>query len=521
MRRRIALLATASLTVLAGGIALVAVPAAQAATGCRVAYTVQNQWPGGFTANLDVTNLGDPVTSWTLQWTFPDANQKVAQGWNGDFTQSGTAVTVTNMSWNGSLGTNGTVNPGFNGSWSGSNPVPATFTLNGVTCTGTVATPSTSTSPSPTSTISPSPTSSTSPSPSRSASPTPSSSASTGAAPALHVSGNKLVTASGATYRMLGVNRSSGEFACVQGKGMWDSATPDQAQVDAMKTWNIHTVRIPLNEQCWLGTYGTPSGATYQQAVKDYVNLLVANGITPIVEMHWSYGAYPGNSEVGACTDANATCQKPMPDAQYAPSFWTSMANAFKGNNAVVFDLFNEPYPDAPTGWNATNAWTCWRDGGTCGSLGYQAAGMQSLVDAVRATGATNVIMLGGLAWSNDLSQWLTYKPTDSTGNLMASWHTYNFNSCSNTSCFDSQVAPVAARVPVQASEIGQNSCAHDYIDTVMAWADAHGVGYTAWTWNPWGVCASSGNDLILDWNGTPTSTFGEGFKAHLLTVNP
>ena len=47
--------------------------------------------------------------------------------------------------------------------------------------------------------------------------------------------------------------------------------------------------------------------------------------------------------------------------------------------------------------------------------------------------------------------------------------------------------APVAAQVPVVAGEIGQNTCAHDYIDQVMAWADAHGVGYLAWTWNPWG----------------------------------
>src|SRR6185437_4569967 len=67
-----------------------------------------------------------------------------------------------------------------------------------------------------------------------------------GPAPALHVSGNKLLTASGATYRLLGVNRASAEFACVQGKGMWDSPSPDQASVDAMKSWNVHAVRIPL-----------------------------------------------------------------------------------------------------------------------------------------------------------------------------------------------------------------------------------------------------------------------------------
>jgi endoglucanase len=342
-----------------------------------------------------------------------------------------------------------------------------------------------------------------------------------GPAPALHVSGNHLVTAAGANYRLLGTNRASAEFACVQGKGMWDSPTPDQSTVDAMKAWNIHAVRIPLNEDCWLGTFGTPSGTTYQTEVRNYATLLVSNGITPIVEMHWNHGAYTGPNS--ACGDVNATCQKPMPDAQFAPTFWTQVATMFKGNNAVVFDLFNEPFPDAAGNFqNATAAWTCLRDGGTCTNIGYQVAGMQSLVNAVRSTGATNVIMVAGLTWTNDLTQWLAFKPTDSTGNLMASWHSYNFNACNNTSCWDSQIGSVAAQVPVTAGEIGQNTCNHDYIDQVMAWADTHGVGYLAWTWNPWGVCNSQGNVLINDYvPGTPTSTFGEGFKAHLLTQNP
>ena len=157
--------------------------------------------------------------------------------------------------------------------------------------------------------------------------------------------------------------------------------------------------------------------------------------MTPIVELHWTYGQYTGNS--AGCSDVHATCQKPMPDMQYAPSFWTSVANTFKGNQAVVFDLFNEPYPDRATS-TTTQAWQCWRDGGTCPGIGYEVAGMQDLVDAVRATGATNVILVGGLAYSNDLSQWLTYKPTDPTGNLAAAWHIYNFNTCANESCWDS-----------------------------------------------------------------------------------
>jgi len=505
MRHRVALVTAASGLLLAGG--MVAVSTASAATsGCTATYTVPSQWQGGFQGGVSFTNLGDPLSTWKLEFDFPAAGQAVSQGWNATWAQSGTHVTASNMSWNAAVATGGSVVVGFIGSFSGSNASPTSFSVNGIACTGAIATTAPATPSTPTTTV---PT--TTP-----ATPTPSPSG--GAAPALHVNGNKLVTATGATYRLLGVNRSSAEFACVQGKGVFDGAQPDQATVDAMKAWNIHTVRVPLNEDCWLGTYGTPSGAEYQSAVKDYVTLLVANGINVILDLHWSHGAYTGTSS--ACADVNATCQKPMPDAEYAPKFWTSVATMFKGNDAVLFDLFNEPYPDAANNWSdMTAAWTCLRDGGTCTGISYEVAGMQDLVDAVRATGATNVLLIPGLTWTNDLSQWPAYKPVDPKGNIVASWHSYNFNACVTTACWDSQIGSVAAQVPVQAGEIGQNTCAHDYIDQLMAWADAHGVGYTAWTWNPWGC--TGGNVLIQDYTGTPTETYGSGFKAHLLTVNP
>src|SRR5690349_17931129 len=112
-------------------------------------------------------------------------------------------------------------------------------------------------------------------------------------APVLHVSGNRLVTASGAAYRLSGVNRSGGEFSCIQGKGMWDGPM-DQASVTAMRSWNVRAVRVALNEECWLGTTSVPaggaSGAAYQQAVVEYVNVVVGNGINLIMAMHWRWG---------------------------------------------------------------------------------------------------------------------------------------------------------------------------------------------------------------------------------------
>jgi endoglucanase len=510
-----------------GTLAAVPIMPAFAATSCAVDYVIASQWSGHFQVNLTLRNTGDAWNGWRLQFNLPSGQSVSANNWGATWTTGTSAVSATSLSYNGNVPTGGTVaSVGFVGDTSsGPNTVPASFIINGVTCGG-----NSSPSPSPSRSVSPSP----SQSPSRSASPPPSSSSSSsssappppGVAPPLHVSGNRLLTDTGATYRLLGTNRSGGEFACIQGNGMWDGPM-DQASLNAMKTWRIRAVRVPLNEECWLGAGVVPAGdipaggtqgAAYQQAVKDYVSLLISNGMTPIVEMHWSFGAYNGNS-AGACTDRNnpkAACQKPMPDAQFGPMFWTSVANAFKGNNAVVFDLFNEPFPERATG-NETTGWTCWRDGGTCAGIPFQVAGFQSLVSAVRATGATNVIQVGGLAFSNDLTQWLQFKPTDPTGNLMAFAHIYNFNSCSSTSCFDSQMAPVAAQVPLALTEIGENDCAHGFIDTVMGWADSHGVGYLGWTWNADFQC-SSGPGLITDYNGTATN-FGIGLKNHLATV--
>ncbi|MEU7976999.1 cellulase family glycosylhydrolase [Micromonospora sp. NPDC049081] len=517
MTRRHALLASAAAgTLVAASLTAATLPASAAASGCAVTYTVQSQWNGGFSGNIAITNLGSAVAGWTLTFDFPDTDQRVTQGWSATWSQSGARVSAASLSWNGALNTGASTTIGFNGAWSGTNPVPKSFALNGTTCTGVVdpttpTPPPTTTPPPPTTTPPPTTPPPTTPPPTTTPPPG-------GAAPNLRVSGNRLVTAAGATYRLLGVNRASGEFACVQGKGMWDSGPVDQASVDAMKAWNIRAVRIPLNEDCWLGLSGSPSGTAYQQAVKAYANLLVANGINPILDLHWTHGQYTGN--ISACPDVNATCQKPMPSRQYTPQFWTGVANAFKGNDAVLFDLFNEPYPDAANNWSdMTAAWRCLRDGGTCTGIEYPVAGMQSLVDAVRATGATNVLLVPGLTWTNDLTQWLAYKPTDPRNNIVASWHSYNFNACVTETCWDTQIAPVAAQVPVHAGEIGQDTCAHDYIDRLMTWLDSKRLGYTAWTWNPWGC--SGGNVLIEDYSGTPTKSYGEGYRAHLLSVTP
>jgi hypothetical protein len=143
-RHRLGLAAAIATAVCATGLTAVS---AQAAVGCQVTYTVTNQWPQGFGATVTVNNLGDPVTSWSLVWSF-GAGQTITQLWNAAYTRNGAQITASNLSYNGAIATNGTVSFGFNGAWSGSNPVPTAFTLNGTACTGaTTTTPPTTTRP--------------------------------------------------------------------------------------------------------------------------------------------------------------------------------------------------------------------------------------------------------------------------------------------------------------------------------------------------------------------------------------
>jgi len=321
------------------------------------------------------------------------------------------------------------------------------------------------------------------------------------------VKGNQLVDSNGTTVVLHGVDRSGTEFACVDPGNLIFNGPNDQASITAMKSWNINSVRIPLNEDCWLGINGlapSQSGSTYQSAVYDFVNLFLSNDIYVIVDLHWT-----------AAGRAIPRGQAPMPNQDHSIDFWKSVASKFKGMNNIIFDLFNEPYPDSS--WDSTAAWVCWRDGGSnCTGIGYEVAGMQDLVDAVRSVGATNILMLGGLEYSNSFAQWVRYLPKDALNQLAGSWHSYNFNYCNNLNCWQQYVLPVAQKYPIIIGEFGENDCGHSYVDNLMTWADKNGLSYLAWTWNDWNC--KSGPSLIADYSGTPTG-FGIGVKNHFASL--
>jgi hypothetical protein len=349
-----------------------------------------------------------------------------------------------------------------------------------------------------------------------------------------------IVNAAGQIVQLHGIDRSGTEYACIQGWGIFDGPS-DQTSVDAIKSWNADAVRVPLNEDCWLGINGVGSsygGASYVSAITDYVNLLTKNDLVVILDLHWSA---PGTEP--------ATGQLNMADLDHSPTFWSQVAAAFASNGSVIFDLFNEPF---------ITDWGCWVSGGACGidsaSAPFTAAGMATLLKAVRTAGASNVVILGGLGYSSDFSQWVQSVSTITTlaapldgislANVAASWHEYDFGS-TNTGCpsqyngystsatcysglataTNTQITSVlAAGYPMILGESGisayktatpfsasQVTELETWYNSLLTWVEQQGQGYLAWTWN------TDGDPyLLLDYTGTPTPGFGQTYQAHI-----
>ena len=313
----------------------------------------------------------------------------------------------------------------------------------------------------------------------------------------VHVVGNRLVTAKGRPIRLLGVNRSGAEYACVSppAQRLRPFAGPTGKQaIAAMMTWRINTVRVPLNEDCWLGINGAPrrySSAHYRRVVARYVARLHRAGLYVVLDLHWSA---PGTTR--------AVGQVEMADLDHAPVFWRSVARTFKSNPAVIFDIYSEPH---------SIGWKCWRDGCTMPG-GWRAAGMQTLVHAVRSSGARQPIIVTGMDWGTHVSSWLKYRPRDPAKQLAAGVHVYDFTACASPDCWTSTFKRLARAVPLVATEVGERACSGDFMNRFLDWADAARVSYLGWGWNPAGCGAPS---LIRSWDGHPTAP-GRQLRHHL-----
>jgi hypothetical protein len=326
----------------------------------------------------------------------------------------------------------------------------------------------------------------------------------------LHVVNAHLLDQRGRRVILRGVDRSGTEYACIQGWGIFDGPS-GAASVRAIASWDANFVRVPLNEDCWLGINGVKrayGGAAYRKAIVRYVKLLHRYGMYVELSLIW---AAPGKNK--------ATYQSGSPDEDHAPKVWASLARTFRHDPNVILAPWGETIVDA----------RCFLRGGVCEATygnrnrAYRTAGMQQAVRVMRAAGYRGPIAIPGLDYANDLSEWLSHEPRDPLHQLVAEAHVYGNNTCASVACLDRRMAPVAKRVPLVLAETGEtyddSSCGSSNISRVIGWADAHGAGYAAWTWDTWGTCGS----LVSSYDGTPANDYAhwvhDFYAAHAATT--
>jgi endoglucanase len=331
----------------------------------------------------------------------------------------------------------------------------------------------------------------------------------------IRVSGNHLVDGKGSVVHLQGVNRSGTEYACVQGWGIFDGPN-DDVSVQAIASWNVNVVRVLLNEDCWLNINGIDqqyAGANYIDAIVNYVGLLHQHGMYAEISLIW-----------GAPGSYQATYQPDAPDEDHSPAMWASMAKTFKNDPNVIL----APWGETTVGWKCFMRKGC-DDQATYGPSNafYQTAAMQQAVNRMRKAGYSGVISIPCIDYANacgridgsdyDGSTWLKSRPRDPERQLIAEAHVYGKNLCDTAACFSSSMRPITKVVPLIFGETGEtydgSDCDPNYIPAFMNWADAHDVGYEAWTWDTWGGCGV----LISDYNGTPANAWATWVQQHYL----
>ena len=297
----------------------------------------------------------------------------------------------------------------------------------------------------------------------------------------LRVVGNRLRDAAGNEVWLQGVNAG----------GMESIPNTDQivkSVVVAIDEWKSNCVRLPVNETFWFGTSPYQSDA---------------------IDLH----------------------RFRAPKAEHV-AFWKDCAAHYANHPAVLFDLFNEPHGIS---------WEVWRNGGWVGEAGkvdesafltaeekkknqgFESVGMQALLDAVRSSGAKNVVIAGGLFWANDLTgieseaiekgEAKSYRLDEKGGNgIMYAWHTYHWHKGW------ARILPVAAKHPIFLGEVGaapreemtfipfeQKEDPYTFAPDMLGFIQKHRINWTGWCFHP-----KAGPCMIKSWDYDPTPYWGE-----------
>lgn len=316
--------------------------------------------------------------------------------------------------------------------------------------------------------------------------------------PMLKVVGNKIVTVDGGTEVWLqGVNIPSLEWG-PDGDDLIKSAEV------AIADWHANVIRLPLSQDRWFGKgeRQTDEGEAYRQRVDEMVAYCASKGAYVIIDLHWSDAGHWGKYMQ----------QKNMPDPN-SVTFWKDAAKRYANHPAVLFDLYNEPR-------NIT--WDVWRNGGEMREVAdnkdplvYQTVGMQGILDAVRSTGAKNIVLAGGIDWAYDLSGILKgFALLDTDGNgVVYSTHIYPWKGD-----WENKVGAIAKYHPVLVGEVGceidaKQESPYTWGPDMLGYIQQKKLHWTGWCFHP-----SASPRMLQDFDKfTPTPYWGAFAKAALL----
>ena len=324
----------------------------------------------------------------------------------------------------------------------------------------------------------------------------------------LKVAGTRILDSKNRPVRLRGVNAASLEFTS-NGEGHIL-----QTVNVAIRDWHVNIIRLPLSQDRWFGKAReqTDGGKAYRELVQQVVEECATQHCYIILDLHWSDCNEWGRN-IG---------QHSMPDFN-SVAFWKNFAPVYANNPIVIFDLYNEPHDVS---------WDVWLKGGVildkpnqrnAVAETYQCVGMQEMLDTIRATGARNVVIAGGIDWAYDFSGILAGRRlSDPKGNgVIYASHCYD-NKGDSVYAWIAKMELATARLPVIVSEFGGNSGpsrrvpADNWLRHILQAIDDHQWSYTAWDLHP-----AAGPRLISDWDYTPSPRYGVFVKQALAGTLP
>ena len=166
-----------------------------------------------------------------------------------------------------------------------------------------------------------------------------------------------------------GVNLAGADFGEGALPGVYgeDYIYPGQSQVDYFKTKGMNLLRVPFRWERLQRALNQSFDSTEFNRLHTLVSAATASGMYVMLDPH-NYARYNGNL-IGSAQ---------VPHSAFA-DFWGRLAEQYKNNPRVIFGLMNEPHTMPTEQWvTAANA----------------------AAQAIRNTGASNLITVPGNAWT-------------------------------------------------------------------------------------------------------------------------